>query len=162
MQPKLEAERPPRVVPWPKVAFLTALAAAFMYMALTSLDYPALARYMPLGVGSAGFVLTMAILIPALMGRDSAIVSMEAQAQSGTQSDFRRTVVAWAWLLGLVLCIAIVGLRIGIAVWVSAILIVEARIGPTRSVAIGAGFGGGLWLFGSIMGLFWPASLIGL
>lgn len=146
----------------------------FAYAAVEALHFSKRARYMPLYVSVAGFILTLCMLALDYWrhrtpeGREKARTrrSLEDAAQGETSlaeelTYLKRTGYYLAWLVGYVGSIAVVGLPVASAVFLTAFLRIEARM---KLVGIAVSVGTTLAaLYGVtlVMRLHWPPSLLG-
>jgi TctA family transporter len=165
------------------LAIWASAAAVFAYAFYSSSFWPFAAKLMPQLISGAGlaFVMTRAAqgVIEMLRAapantpappdvktaqRNAGPAVRENDPLSALPNDvlIRRATTQLLWIIGLMALIHGIGMLPGIALFVAAYLLVEARLGAVRSLATAIIYILGMFvLFGLVLHMPWPTALIG-
>lgn len=158
-----------------RLAFSIVILCLFAYTAIEAWDFSRRARYLPLYVSVAGFILCGLLITldfwrnrtPEGREKERAKVLVEdynpegKPTRAGEYEYLKRSVYYLAWLAGFIASIAIIGLPVASAIFLGAFLWFEGHMKP-KGIALSISTML-LCLFGitQLMHLHWPTSLLG-
>lgn len=152
-----------------RIIFAVVVLGICVATIFTALDYPRLARYMPIGVAVAGLVLAVVVILSeAVKSRlhadgDGPSISPDLMDMVTAPEDevpFRQSLVYFIWWVGYAVAMALVGTLVASAVFLAVFLRLEAKASMARvavsvSIAIAV-----LLILQYTVGLRLPPSLL--